>query len=66
LIIALDQRLKEKGKDGKEILCAIMRKLVHIIFGVLKSSKKYDPIINQLSLDKKGIYNSSEVRSCQN
>jgi len=66
LIIALDQRLKEKGKDGKEILCAIMRKLVHIIFGVLKSSKKYDPIINQLSIDKKGIYNSSEVRSCQN
>jgi hypothetical protein len=31
-----------KGKNGKVIVCAIMRKLVHVIFGVLKSGKKYD------------------------
>jgi len=43
LMIAFYQRLKEKGKNGKVIVCAIMRKLVHIIFGVLKSGKKYDP-----------------------
>jgi transposase len=43
LMIAFYQRLKEKGKNGKVIVCAIMRKLVHVIFGVLKSGKKYDP-----------------------
>jgi len=25
------------------IVCAIMRKLVHLIYGILKSGKKYDP-----------------------
>jgi len=43
LMIAFYERLREKGKNGKVIVCAIMRKLVHIIFGVLKSGKKYDP-----------------------
>jgi transposase len=36
-------RLKEKGKNGKVIVCAIMRKLLHIIFGILKSGKKFNP-----------------------
>ncbi len=43
LMITFYQRLKEKGKNGKVIVCAIMRKLVHVIFGILKSGKKYDP-----------------------
>jgi transposase len=43
VMIALYNRLKEKGKNGKVIVCAIMRKLVHVISGVLKSGKKYDP-----------------------
>ena len=43
VMIAFYNRLKEKGKNGKVIVCAIMRKLVHIIFGVLKSGKEYDP-----------------------
>jgi transposase len=43
VIIAFYNRLKERGKNGKVIVCAIMRKLVHIIFGVLKSGKKFDP-----------------------
>ena len=30
------EKLKERGKKFKQIICAIMRKLVHIIFGVLK------------------------------
>jgi hypothetical protein len=42
-MIAFYNRLKEKGKNGKVIVCAIMRKLVHLIFGILKSGKKYDP-----------------------
>jgi len=40
--------LKDKGKNGKVIVCAIMRKLVHVIFAVLKSGKKYDPNFNQV------------------
>ncbi len=28
--------LRERGKKGKQIVCAVMRKLVHLIFGVLK------------------------------
>ena len=43
MMIAFYNRLKEKGKNGKVIVCAIMRKLVHVIFGILKSGKKYDP-----------------------
>ncbi len=43
VMIAFYNRLKEKGKKGKVIVCAIMRKLVHIIFAILKSGKKYDP-----------------------
>ncbi len=36
------RRLKENGKNGKVIVCAIMRKLVHLIFGILKSGKPFD------------------------
>jgi transposase len=43
VMIAFYNRLKDKGKNGKVIVCAIMRKLVHVIFGVLKSGKEYDP-----------------------
>jgi transposase len=43
VIIAFYNRLKEKGKNGKVIVCAIIRKLVHIIFGILKSGKMFDP-----------------------
>jgi transposase len=43
VIISFSQRLKERGKNGKVIVCAIMRKLVHLIFGILKSGKPFDP-----------------------
>jgi len=43
VMMAFYKRLKEKGKNGKVIVCAIMRKLVHVIFGILKSGKKFDP-----------------------
>jgi len=35
-------RLKGNGKNGKVIVCAIMRKLVHLIFGILKSGRPFD------------------------
>lgn len=43
VMIDFYKRLKNKGKNEKVIVCAIMRKLVHVIFGFLKSGKKYDP-----------------------
>jgi transposase len=43
VILPFYRRLKNKGKNGKGIVCAIMRKLVHIIFGILKSGKPFDP-----------------------
>jgi transposase len=43
LIVTLYRRLKNKGKNGNVIVCAVMRKLVHIIFGILKSEKPFDP-----------------------
>jgi transposase len=49
VMIAFYNRLKGKGKNGKVIVCAIMRKLVHVIFGVLKSGKKYDPNFQPVS-----------------
>jgi len=52
VMIAFYNRLKDKGKNGKVIVCAIMRKLVHVIFGVLKSGKEYDPNCqNQINVD---------------
>ena len=43
VMMAFYNRLKEKGKNGKVIVCAIMQKLLHVIFGILKSGKKFDP-----------------------
>jgi transposase len=39
---ALSKRLKAAGKSGKAIVCAVMRKLVHWMFGVLKSGQPFD------------------------
>lgn len=36
------QRLEEKGKAPKCIICAVMRKLAHIIFGILKHRKAFN------------------------
>lgn len=40
-------RLKENGKNGKVIVCAIMRKLIHLIFGILKSGRPFNPNYRQ-------------------
>jgi hypothetical protein len=49
VMIIFYNRLKDKGKNGKVIVCAIMRKLVHVILGVLKSVKKQDPNYKPIS-----------------
>lgn len=43
LIKPFCERLKANGKNGKAIVCAAMRKLIHIAFGILKSGKRFDP-----------------------
>jgi transposase len=43
---ALYERLKAKSKNGLIIACACMKKLVHIMFGVLKNNKPFDPAYN--------------------
>lgn len=37
------QKLKAKGKKGKVIVVAIMRRLLHIVFGVIKHKTSFNP-----------------------
>lgn len=39
--------LQERGKCKMQIIGAVMRKLLHLAFGVLKSGKPYDPLYTQ-------------------
>jgi hypothetical protein len=43
LIRPLCLRLHEQGKCQLFILCAAMRKLLHLAFGVIKSNSPFDP-----------------------
>jgi transposase len=36
-------RLRAKGKPKMVIIAAVMRKLIHVVFGVLRSQRLYDP-----------------------
>ena len=38
-------RLKKNGKTGKTVVCAVMRKLVHLIYGILKSKQPFNPAV---------------------
>lgn len=37
------KRLEKRGKRPKQIICAAMRKLLHIAFGVLKNKRPFNP-----------------------
>ena len=37
------QKLSSKGKPAKVIIVAIMRKLLHIVFGVIKNNIRFNP-----------------------
>ncbi len=43
IIRALGERLKAKSKGGKRAVVAAMRKLVRLIYGVLKQGQPFDP-----------------------
>lgn len=42
ILIDLKNRLKAKGKSGKSIVCAGMKKLLQLMYGVLKSGVPFD------------------------
>jgi hypothetical protein len=39
------QGLRERGKPAKVVLTAVIRKLLHVAYGVLKSGQPYDPAL---------------------
>lgn len=43
LLKAFADRLAARGKSKKAVICAVMRKLLHIIFGLLKHETTFDP-----------------------
>lgn len=43
LLKTFADRLKESGKKPKQIIIAVMRKLLHQIYGILKSGEPYNP-----------------------
>jgi len=43
LLKTFADRLKENGKEPKPIIIAVMRKLLHQIYGILKSDTPYNP-----------------------
>lgn len=45
IIKAFALRLKANGKTSMQIICAAMRKLLHIAFGVLKHKTPFDPTL---------------------
>lgn len=54
IIAALRERLKAKEKHGLTVIVAIMRKLLHLCYGVLKTGKPFDPnhaLCDQILLD---------------
>lgn len=51
IMIKMSQRLTENGKSKMVIIGASMRKLIHIIYGVLKNQKPFDENIFKSALE---------------
>ena len=45
VIQALQQRLQRAGKAKMVIVVAAMRKLLHLVYGILKSGRPFDPVL---------------------
>lgn len=43
ILSALAARLAQRGLTGTQIIVAVMRKLLHLAFGILKSGQPFDP-----------------------
>ena len=54
LLKEFGDRLQTNGKNKKQIIIAIMRKLIHQIYGILKSREPYNP-------EKRGFINQAKA-----
>lgn len=43
LLLPFAQRLEARGKSAKQVITAVMRKLLHLAYGILKSGQRFDP-----------------------
>lgn len=43
ILACFAQRLSEAGKCKKAVIVAVMRKLLHLVYGILKSGRPFDP-----------------------
>ena len=43
LVSKFASRLSQNGKTSMQVICAVMRKLIHIAFGVIKNNRPFDP-----------------------
>ena len=43
ILVNLAERLRERGKQKMTIVGAVMRKLLHLVYGVLKNQQPFDP-----------------------
>lgn len=43
IVRSFASRLSQNGKTPKQVICAAMRKLIHIAFGVIKNNRPFDP-----------------------
>ena len=50
VVRAFYQRMLQNGLTKKQAVCAAMRKLLHLIIGVLKSGKPFDPSLHHLKI----------------
>jgi transposase len=44
ILHAFAQRLLTAGKSKMQVVAAVMRKLLHLVFGILKSGRPFDPL----------------------
>ena len=54
VVRAFYQRMLQNGLTKKQAVCAAMRKLLHLIIGVLKSGKPFDPSLHHLKISWHG------------
>ncbi len=50
VVKAFYQRMLQNGLTKKQAVCAAMRKLLHLIIGVLKSGKPFDPSLHNIKI----------------
>jgi transposase len=44
LLRAFAERLRQRGLPGRAVVIAVMRKLLHLVYGILKSGHPFDPL----------------------